>query len=529
MSKGSDVVIIGSGHNGLIAAAYLGLAGFSVVVLEERGIPGGATVTEELTGPGFLQDTCASTHISLQLNPIITHDELGLVAGGLRYAEPDPIMVVHCPDGHTVTMSRDVDVTAAELARFSESDADAFRTLVSEWDEVLGLYLQTIASPPGSVAQEHSNAAAKFAAMSRLTAAEVIRDRFEDEHSRALLSWLAGISLLPFESPGTGMTLTATTGLFSRLSWPVAVGGSGALIEALVAVVESNGGQILCGRRVDQIVVEHGRAAAVVTTDGERFDASRAVVSSANAADLPELLGAGHLPQEFDRLRHWRTGISILVVHLALDRVPEYETSAGRTPVVIGSFVSPDGISAQLEAVAEGKLAGDDRMMTAMCSSLIDPSRAPAGCATLKLTTPAPYRLHGNPANWDLEKEAYADRLLAVYASKAGGYELGAELARVVHSPLDMERRNRNLRCGSMTGGEMVADQMGPNRPVPGWSGYRMPVEGLYQTGATTHPGGMVTGFPGRNAARVVLQDLGIDPSEWMQPPSLAALSRSRT
>ncbi|MBS1677079.1 MAG: NAD(P)/FAD-dependent oxidoreductase [Actinobacteria bacterium] len=525
MDSNSDVVIIGSGHNALIAAAYLGLAGLSVTLLEEREVPGGATVTEELTGPGYLQDTCASTHALLQVNPVISHDELGLVANGLRYAEPEQIMVVHCNDGATVTMSRNVDVTAAELARFSEADADAFRQVVADWDEVLGLYLQTIAAPPG-VTSEPSPAVAKLASLLRSTAAELMRDRFEDEHSRALLSWLAGVSLQPFQNPGTAMALTSVAGMFSRFSWPVAVGGSGALVEALVAVVEGNGGRLLCGRRVDRIIVEHGRAVAVSTADGERFGAARAVVSSANAVDLPDLLGPGCLPPEFDRLSRWQTGASILVMHLALEQIPTYETAAGRTPVVIGSFGSPDGMSAQFRDVVEGRLSGDDRMMTAMCSSLIDPTRAPAGCATMKITTPAPYLLHGDATNWDREKEGYADRLLGVYASKTDGYEPGSEVARAVHSPLDMERRNRNLRGGSTTAGDMIADQMGPNRPVPGWAGYRMPVEGLYQTGATTHPGGMVTGFPGRNAARVVLEDLGFDPSEWMQPPSLAALTR---
>lgn len=518
MSVRSDVVIIGSGHNALIAAAYLGLAGLSVAVLEEREIPGGATVTEELTGPGYLHDTCASTHIALQLNPIISDDELGLIAAGLRYAEPDPIMVVQCPGGETVTMSRDVDATAAELARFSGRDADAFRRLVADWDEVLDLYVQTSASVPGDAVPDSPAAAAKLAELAGLSAAELIRDRFEDERSRALLSWLAGVSLLPLESPGTGMVLASVAGLFSRLSWPVAIGGSGALVDALVDVVEGAGGQIQCGRRAERIVVEGGRAVAVLSADGERFDAARAVVSSANAADLPELLGPGHLPREFDRLRRWQTGASVLVVHLALERAPAYETLGGRSPVVIGAFASAAGISAQLDAVAEGRLAGEDRMMTAMCPSLVDPSRAPVGCATLKVVTPAPYRLHGDAANWDREKEAFADRVLSAYASKADGYEPGAELARAVHSPLDMERRNRNLRGGSPTGGEMLAEQMGPNRPVPGWSGYRMPIPGLYQTGATTHPGGMVTGFPGRNAARVVLEDLGIDASRWMQP-----------
>src|SRR5215469_18804733 len=123
MSESSDVVIIGSGHNALIAAAYLGRAGLSVTVIEEREIPGGATVTEELTLPGFRHDPCASAHIVLQLNPVISHDELGLIAGGLCYAAPDLVLASHGSGGETITISRDVEPTAAEIGRFSERDA----------------------------------------------------------------------------------------------------------------------------------------------------------------------------------------------------------------------------------------------------------------------------------------------------------------------------------------------------------------------------------------------------------------------
>jgi phytoene dehydrogenase-like protein len=148
--------------------------------------------------------------------------------------------------------------------------------------------------------------------------------------------------------------------------------------------------------------------------------------------------------------------------------------------------------------------------MFAACSSVADPSRAPEGQATLKVMTLAPYALDGDPGNWDEAKEAHADRLLEVLATRTEGYAMGEELGRLVESPLDLERRDRQLIGGSPIGGDTIPEQSGANRPVPGWSGYRMPVAGLYQTGASTHPGGGITGLSGRSAARVVLEDLGI-------------------
>ena len=516
MNNYSDVVVVGAGHNALIAAGYLLRAGLSVTVLEEQEIPGGGAATEELTLPGFRHDTFASAHTTIQLNPVITHDELGLVASGLRYVAPDPVTVVHCQDGETITMFRDVDETAAEIARFSEHDADAYRGLIADWDEVINLRLRTMAAPPGDAVRGSTSARAKLNALSKLSACDLIFDRFEDVHARSLLMWLAGVTQQPPQRPGTGMAATSVTWMFSRVGWQNPVGGSGGLISALLETVEATGGRVVCGRRVERIVVEHGRAGAVLTAEGERFDAARAVISSANAAHLARLLGSGHLPAEFDRLRSWRPGMGVFVVHLALGQTPEYQTASGQRPVTLAGFGDPYQLGAQADAIAEGKLSGDDRWMMAACATVIDPTRAPAGCATLKFTANAPYSLNGDPENWDREKAAYADRLVSVYADHATGYTIGDELGRVVHSPLDIERRNSNLLGGSPQAGDMTADQAGLNRPVPGWSAYRMPVTGLYQTGASTHPGGTVTGFPGRNAARAVLDDLGIDTSGLM-------------
>lgn len=519
----SDVVVIGAGHNGLIAGAYLARAGLGVTVLEARDVIGGGTATEELTLPGFLHDPAASGHIGVQLNPLLRDDELGLLRNGLTYAAPDPVAIVHGPDGEPITLWRDEDRTAAQLDGFTAGDGDAYRTLLQDWREIAAVHIGRMGGAPGTVPDASPEGAAKWAALAPLSAHELVHERFQDDRSRLLMLWLSSMSTQPILKPGTGLLPVSLVGMMSQISWPNAIGGSGALTDALAASIRADGGQVLSGREVTRIVVEGGRAVAVETNTGERFAADRAVVSSSHVQHLQPLLGEARLPAEFDALEHWRAGASLVVVHLALPRTPEYRGPDGPRPAVIAGRGTIAGLGAQSERIASGQLAGAGQWLMAACPSVVDPSRAPDGGATLKLMVSAPYALDGDPANWAARGERYADELVAAYAEIADGYAPGDELARVVHTPVDLERWNLNHVAGGQQGGEMTPDQMGPNRPVKGWAGYRMPFDGLYLTGASTHPGGTVSGFSGRNVARVVLDDLGIEAAGVMQTSTVGS------
>ncbi|WP_432182811.1 phytoene desaturase family protein [Streptomyces sp. NBC_00063] len=511
----SDVIVIGSGPNALVSAAYLARGGLSVTVLEAEDVPGGGTVSSELLLPGHISDLASSLHPLIQFNPLLAADELGLIADhGLRYVAPDPVMAVMNPDGSAFVSHRDVLDTAAEISRYSQRDADAFVTLLEEWEAVMPLFIKRLAGPPGTVADTSPHVARKLAGLMAPSAEAMVTERFEDVRTRALLI-AAGAHDSP-TLPGTGFMPMHWMGMLSRVSWPHAVGGTGALPSALIAAIEARGGAIHCGQRVERILVEGGRAVGVTTAAGERFNAGRAVVSSAYVTQLPRLLGDVSLPPEFDRLRHWKPGSAVFALHLVLDRIPAYRTSAGMRQIAVGAFGTAAGIAAQRNDLAQGRLSGPDRWMMAMCPSIVDPSRAPAGHAMVKMLTVAPYRLGGDPANWEREKERYGDELVRQYAAAVDGYEPGDELARLAFSPVDIERMNRNFVEGGFVGGDITPDQVGPNRPVPGWAAYRMPVPGLYLSGASAFPGGGVTGWPGRNAARAVLDDLGIDTGEFM-------------
>ncbi|MEU3711102.1 phytoene desaturase family protein [Streptomyces catenulae] len=511
MTEHSDVVVIGAGHNALIAAAYLARAGLAVTVLEEQDEVGGGTSTGALTLPGFADDLASTFHMYAQLNPAVGEDELGLVAEyGLRYAAPSPALVSCHGDSGPVAVELGAEATADAIGRYSRADAQAFTQMLAEYEPLLPERVRRSTVPPGTGKPTDEDAARRLDALAARDGFGVVHERFEDDRTRALLLGFAS-AIGNLGRPGTGFVPAEFALLLTRTLGVIPVGGSAALPRALTACIRANGGQVLCGRRVTRIAVENGRATAAETAGGERFTAGRAVLSAAHVTQLAGLLGPDvQLPPEFGELSHWSNGASVLQVHLALREAPQLPAPGGALRPVTTTFGTLSGLTAQWRDVAAGVLSGDDRMMVALAPSVADPTRVPEGLASVRLFTYAPYRLNGDPAGWADEKERYAQRLVEVYARHVTGYTPGDELARSVHSPVDLAAANRHFVEGGYMGGEMIPSQLGTNRPVPGWSSYRMPVPGLYQTGACTHPGGGVSGWPGRNAAQVLLDDLGI-------------------
>jgi phytoene dehydrogenase-like protein len=293
--------------------------------------------------------------------------------------------------------------------------------------------------------------------------------------------------------------------------WINPIGGSVRLAEALAEVVRAGGGRIATGATVERIIVENGRAAGVVTGDGTVHRARRAIVSSMHFTALPGKLSVA-LPAPFvERTRTWRAGPSLLVIHLAVNENTRARTASGPVGAVLTGQSTVDGVRRNLADIAAGRLTTETPWMFSACSTWIDPSRAPDGKGVVKVIGMVPYALDGDPENWDAAREAHADLLLEEYSRLVVNYRPGEELGRTVFSPLDIERSNPGFYRGGPQGGELLPDQMGANRPVSGWADYRSPVPGLYQTGSSTHPGGTVSAWPGRHAARAVLEDMQVD------------------
>ncbi|MCW2739751.1 MAG: dependent oxidoreductase [Blastococcus sp.] len=508
-----DVVVIGAGHNSLVTAGYLAAAGLEVLVLEAGAAPGGDTITEELTLPGFAHDSCSSAHVLIQGNPLMRDDELGLQARfGLQYIRTDPAVVFPQADGDCLVMRPDLDATADEIARWSSKDAAAFRSMVGEWTgglaAVHGRWSSGFDLGEGETVQRYRSLRAR-------SAWDVVHERFEHPVVRSMVSWLAMATIQDPRRPGTGFLPSSLA--VGRLSfgWSTPVGGSGALPLALVRQIESCGGRVVCSSPVERIDVSGGRATGVRTADGRSVTARRAVVSSAHLARLADLLSGGPVPSDLAEARdRWRPGLTVFAVHAALRGDLSFPTPAGPIPAVAAGLGSADGTVAQLDAFYRGEADARDPWLLVVNQTVVDPQRAPDGGGTFKILTVAPYE-RADGRSWAETKDDYAADLLALVRARAGGLDEGDLLAVRAESPVDVTQHNVANLGGSCHGGEFL---LADGSVIPGWPSYRTSVPGLFVTGATTHPGGSVSGRPGRNAARTVLTDLGLDPAAVMGP-----------
>jgi len=513
-----DIVVAGAGHNSLICAAYLARAGLRVLVLERGAMIGGDTSTEELTLPGFKHDACASAHVLIQSSPILRDNELALDRYGLRYLFPDPAVVMPFRDGRSLSMFRDRHATAREIARFSEHDALAYEQMLDDWDTIKVPLGRDRYRPPGSpgsalAALEATPPGLEAVRWRFSSALETVEERFHEQHVRTFFLWMSLMTMAWIDEPGTGLLPLSLAAGRQAFSWTTPVGGSIALPEALARVIQECGGEIRTDSEVKRIIIEGGRAVGVVTADGAEYRAARAVVSTIHIKHLPGIVGAKALGEKFVRgLEHWRTGVTMFVSHYALNAAPLYRLEQGPTAsVAAGIIESPEELLAALAAFRRGQTRLESPPLLVVSSSVVDPSRAPPGHHTLKVVGFLPYHLSdGGSARWDTIKENVSDALLDHHLRYTTNLSRKNILAKHVESPLDLERRNPHNYHGSCHGGDQGLAQEGSLRSTPGFGNYRLPVNGLYQTGSTTHPGASVTGAPGRNCAEVILSDLGL-------------------
>ena len=516
-----DVVVAGAGHNSLVAAAYLAKAGFRCLVLEAREQAGGDTSSEALTLPGFLHDTCSTAHNLIQASPMMRERELPLDDYGLEYLHPDPVVHVPFPDGAWLTQWRDPERTRGEFAKFSRRDADAFERMMREYDSVAPLFGRYRHTPIGrgprldELLAGHPQGG-RWLRRQAMSAWEVVADAFEDEHTRAFMLWMAFMTVQPVDRPGTGVLAYSLLFGRQRHSWTLPRGGSGALPAALARFIEARGGAILTGRRVVGMVLEGGRCAGVETDDGERHLAGRAVLSTIHVKHLVEMAPAEAWGEDFVHgVDTWRPGVSMFVTHYATTEPPRYPVHGGTIESVASGI--PTSVDRMLRVGGEfqrGLVATDDPVLLVLSATVEDPTRAPAGRHTLKIVGFQPYELPGGAEGWDGIKDEVSATNLEHLRRFAPNLTHDVILASEVESPLDLERFNAHNWHGSCHGGDMGPAQSGALRPAPGWAGHRTPIEGLYQTGATTHPGGSVSAAPGRNAAAVMLEDLGASVEE---------------
>jgi phytoene dehydrogenase-like protein len=528
MSMGEwDIIVAGAGHNSLVTAAYAARAGFKVLVLEGAAQIGGDTTCEELTLPGYIHDPCATAHNLIQSNPLMRDNELHLDHYGLRYLHPDPVFTMPFRDGRSITMWRDLDRTCAELARFSSTDATAYRELLADWQGMSQLVQDEREHPPRppdeiAARMQAGPIGVRMQAIRKASALDIITERFAEEHVRAFFAWIAFMTLQPLDEPETGLLAFSLVAGRQRFSWVLPEGGSIRLPLALARIIEENGGTVLTAKPVTKIAVESGRATGVMTADGSAYIASKAVVSTIHFTQLPGIVGEANLPPAFRAAaERWEPSLTMFVSHYALSEAPRFKTESGPSEsVTMGGLESVESLHRMLAAFRSGRLDLDDPVFLAITPTVIDPTRAPAGKHTFKVISFLPYELAGGPERWDDVKSEVSARLFERLAPLTTNLSEHIVLGQWVDSPVDLERRNPANWRGSCHGGASSPEQSGYFRPVEGWSSYRTPITGLYQTGACTHPGGSVSGFPGRNCAQILLSDLGSSLELAIQPRS---------
>lgn len=529
-----DGILIGAGHNSLVLQAYLGKAGLRTLCLERRHEAGGGLATlEDPRFPGYLHNTHSFFHRAIRQAP--WYADLELKRHGARYIEPELNVALIPPQGEPLEWWCDFEKTVASFEAFSRRDAATLR----RWRETFLPILEKILvpesrNPPLPAAErrallEKSALGRTLLETSVLSPLEFVEREFEHPTVKAGLLFFNGLREVDLRCPGFGHHIPML--LASPGKAQLCRGGSAALGKALVSAVVESGGVVRTGVEPKRILVENGRAVGVETSDGEVILARRFVASGLNPQQtFLELLEPALLPAEWRRKAEafqYNLLAPLFALNVCLDEVPRYR-AAETHPQLDRAFMVILGLTdfAQHSQIVKHHEAGTipPTVMWGATPTLFDPSQAPAGKHTAFMWEKLPYRLGGDPRNWDKARDEHGRAMLKLWTEYAPNLE-GAVSGWFTRSPLDTERTLANMRGGDLLVGAFSHGQIGADRPFPGAGHYRTIVDGLYLCASSSHPGGNVTGLPGYNSAQVLLADLGLA-APWAPEPVQAALAR---
>jgi phytoene dehydrogenase-like protein len=525
-----DVIIIGGGHNGLVAAGYLARAGERVLVLEARDHPGGACTTEELI-PGSPSKWSSCAFIAGLLRPEVI-SELELKRFGLELYQGDALGFALFRDGEHLMFWKELDRTLAEIRRHSAPDARRFVEFGMRMQRFASILRPWLLKPPPLRSEllaefEQAGEEALFDEFVLLSIRDLLDRYFESENLKGYLSFMSMVSTWG------GPSAPGSSYVFGHHSWGdfegefgqfgFAKGGMGAISEALARSAEHYGATIRCNAPVAEILTGRGRVQGVRLDNGEVINATRILSSADPKRTFLKLMDPASLPTDF------RAAVeaidvrgSMARIHLLIDELPQYLPfdSPAEGPQHHGHQMlgaSRETFEEGWEAQRRGRFP-DHFVIEATIQSVTDPSLAPPGQHTMTLgIQQVPFELDGT--TWDEARETWADKVLEELFTYAPNLREHI-LDRVVITPLDLER-TYHLTGGNIFQGAMPLDQLFSSRPLPALANYRGPFDGLYLCGAGTHPGGGVMGANGHNGAQVALADAGKrpDPTRRDQAP----------
>jgi phytoene dehydrogenase-like protein len=534
MMANRDAVVIGGGHNGLVAAAYLAKSGLSTLVCERRDVVGGAAVSEHPFGPDY---TITSLSYVVSLLPQDLIRDLNLTRHGYHVYPQGPYFAPRA-DGRYLRLPYEPDARRAEIAKFSERDADAYdryEAYLARLGAILGPLLDEIPPKLGSrrpldllrqglllrhLRKVDTRSAVDVTRLLTGSIADLVERYFESDAVRGVLS-VSGVigTWAGPRSAGTAYVMLHhhvgdTAG--QQGAWGFPRGGMGAVTGALAAAARSFGAQIRTGAEVARINTSNGVATGVTLASGEEISADIVITTAHPKISFLRLLDARELPGDFaEDIRAWQTRSGTVKINLALDRLPAFASHPGFDPQVHGGTIvlaeSLDDVENAFTEAVSGRPSS--KPFADICiPSVFDDSLAPAGQHVMSMFTQwVPHTYAEAPDRSQLA--AYADRVIARMETVAPGFT-DSIVHRQVIGPHQMQQEY-SLIGGNIFHGELSLGQMFHARPAAGYADLRTPIHGLYQAGSATHGGGGVTGIPGRNVVTQVLADRRTD--RWRQ------------
>lgn len=518
-----DIVAMGAGHNGLVAAAYLAKAGKRVLVLERKSYPGGGVSTRQLNTPGYWHDEHSSVHIMIQGNPMLRQDELGLLSQhGLKYHYSPVPHATLFPDQTALFTYKDVDKTCEGFARISPKDADTYREFVKVSQKILQMFMPGLYAPPPPLGElvamlDRSDEGRLMLDYMSRDCLDLVNQLYESDKIKIHLLRLVSENLQAPNELGTGMGVLLMPGIIHTYGVSQPIGGSGKLTEALVRCIESHGGEVRCHAEVAQILTSGGRATGVRLNSGETIQARDAVIGAIHPHVVRKFVEGVPEPVLARAERAALAPFSIMVSHYDLKENCTYYAGEEVGYATMLEFMATDSLDEMLADFDELKRGyiSQRRLCAGGDESLGDKTRVPAGAGMFHGITFAPYKVNDprwKDRHWDDFKEEIGDLSLEHYRKFISNLTSDNIIARSIVSPVDLERSSPNsMMRGDLHGVAPYFYQSAGHRPTPDLGQFTVPgVDRLFLAGPFQHPGGGVYGA-GRATAIKMFEQLGMD------------------
>jgi phytoene dehydrogenase-like protein len=525
MAETRDVIMIGGGHNGLVTAFYLAKAGFKPLVLERRPQTGGAAITDEFH-PGFRCSTLA--HSAGPLLPEVARD-MQLARHGLKLITPEPAVTALSPDGRALVLYKDTKRAAQEIAKFSARDAEQYPVFQQALGKIGGVIGQALKLAPPNIDDPSRGDLWSMLATGRalrklgkkdmyrvlrwgpMAAADLVAEFFETELLRAVVAarGIFGTAMGPWSAGSSLVLLIRAAGdPHPAGSASFAIGGMGAVTQAMTAAASEAGAEIRTAAEVQEVRIRDGVANGVVLAGGQEIEA-KAVVSNADPRrTLLKLVDPIHLTPDFVmKLKNYRMPGTVAKMNLALSALPRFTALNGGEDALHGRIHIGPEIDYLERAFDESKYGNfsPHPYLEVTIPSLTDPSLAPAGKHVMSIYVQyAPFKLKSG--DWDSQRDALGNTVVKTLSQYAPNLPELVEDGEII-TPKDLEE-TYGLTGGHIFHGELSLDQFFTMRPVLDWARYRTPIRNLYLCGSGTHPGAGLTGGSGANAAREILKEL---------------------